>query len=137
MAKKTNCYNPKYYLYQRDGQWFITNENDTKEITTALHAHQALKIPNAVLYPQYDKPDNTGERVLAWRVNERGEMVVRNAWRVCEHSRGHTNCVILGDGQCLVKVACELEWSEKYQRWILAEMVGLATEHDLLRAGIK
>lgn len=135
--KRTNYLNPAYYLYQKDGQWFKTNENTTSDITRALQYHTGEGMPRTVLYPQFDKPEHSGERVLAWRVNEYGDMVVRNAWRSCEHRRGHSGCRPIGDGQCVVKVACELEWSEKYGRWILAEMPCLASTSDLVKAGVK
>lgn len=135
--KKTNYLKPSYYLYQKDGQWFKTTEATTEEITNAVQNHTGEQIQKTMFYPQFDKPDVLGERVLAWRINEFGDMVVRNAWKLCEHRRGHSGCRPIGDGQCVVKVACELEWSEKYGRWILAEMPCLASTSDLVKAGVK
>lgn len=135
----TNVHRPDYYLYQDKGQWFKTSPQMTKEITSVSQGFSDGQLPKVVFLPQWEKPTNLSERVLAWRVNEFGEQVVRNYWKQIDHDgRKHNgmNCKPLGGGQCVVRVPCYLEWSEKYERWVLAEMPDKANESDLIRVGI-
>lgn len=133
--KPKNNYKPDYYIYLDKGQWFLSDEQMTKDITRASQGDTSVKLPRTIFYPQWQAPANLSEKLLAWKINEFGNMVVRNYWKTCEHSRGHSSCRVIGEGQCVMRVACQLEWSQKYNRWVLAEMFNQATENELRRAG--
>lgn len=135
----TNYQKPDYYLYQDKGHWFITDEAMTKKITLSAQGFTDDILPKTQFLPQWAEPTDKTERILAWRVNEFGNQVVRNYWKTIDHdARKHTNtgCKPIGGGKCLVRVACQLEWSPKFERWILSEMADKALASDLASAGI-
>lgn len=121
---------PDYYLYQKDGQWFRTDDALTKLISAHIFGKKDVQLPHLVFYPNWNKEGLPGAKYVAWRVNEFGEMVVRWYWRIKDHSKKCRQCKKLDNGRCAEKVPALIEWSEIAHRWALAPLSMKASEEE-------
>ena len=122
---------PDFYLYQKDGAWFKTDEKLTKDISARIFAYKQVQIPRMVFYPNWSSNAPQSAKYAAWKVNEFGEQVVRWNWRVKEHSKSCGGlCRKLGDGRCAVKVPCEIEWSNVAGYWAIVKDENGASEAE-------
>jgi len=121
---------PDYYLYQKDGAWFKTDERLTKLISAHIFGKKDVQLPKVVFYPNWNDKGLPGAKYVAWRVNEFGEMVVRWYWRVKDHSKKCRQCKKLDNGRCAQKVPALIEWSDVAHRWALAPLSMKASEEE-------
>lgn len=127
---RTNPYLPDYYLYQKDGTWYKTDDALTKAITAHITTHKAVELPKMVFIPNWNSEGVPGAKYKAWRVNEFGERVVRWYWKVGEHSKKCCRCTPLDNGRCGVKVLCEIEWNKTGNLWSLCSMPYKASDEE-------
>jgi hypothetical protein len=130
---KLRCHTnqPDYYLYQKDGRWFKTDEALTKLISAHIFAHKAAQLPRMVFYPNWNGKGAEGEKYAAWKVNEFGEQVMRWYWKAGEHTKKcGSRCSTIGEGRCAMKVPAVIEWSAQANCWILAKMPFKATDEE-------
>lgn len=127
-----NCHPalPDYYLYEKDGRWYKTDDALTKAISSRIFANKTAQIPKMVFYPNWNAKGLSGAKYAAWRVNKFGEQVMRWYWRVGEHSKRCKNCIKLDNGRCAVKMVAMIEWNEQGHCWSLAKMPGRATDEE-------
>lgn len=123
---------PDYYLYQKDGIWFKTDDALTKLISAHIFGLKAVQLPKMVFYPNWDKNEAQGAKYVAWRVNSFGEQVVRWYWKVGEHNKKKCGdrCKRLEDGRCAIKCPCSIEWNDAAKCWQLSKMQYKASEAE-------
>lgn len=121
---------PDYYLYQKDGMWFKTDNALTKQINRHICGDKASELPKIVFYPNWSAEGLQGAKYVAWRVNQFGEQVIRWYWQVKEHSKKCKNCIKLDNGRCGIKVPALIEWNKAANCWQLAPMSGKASEDE-------
>lgn len=121
---------PDYYLYQKDGMWFKTDERLTKLISAHIFGKKDVQLPKVVFYPNWNDKGLPGAKYVAWRVNENGDMVIRWYWRVQEHTKKCRQCKKLDNGRCAQKIPAMIEWSDVANRWALAPLSMKASEEE-------
>lgn len=127
---KTFPYKPDYYLYQKDGMWFKTDERLTKAISSHIFANKAVELPKMEFIPNWEAKGLERGEYLAWKVNRFGEQVARWYWKVGEHSKKCGLCIPLGNGRCGVKVPAVIEWNKAANSWSLKAMQYKASEEE-------
>lgn len=121
---------PDYYLYQKDGVWFKTDEQLTKLINSRIFDFKKVELPKIEFYPNWNAQGAQNAKYTAWKVNKFGEQVVRWYWKVNEHSKKHSLCSKIGEGRCAVKVPAVIEWSSVAGYWALEKAQYKANEAE-------
>lgn len=126
------CYTfkPDYYLYQKDGVWFKTDDETTNTISAHIFAHKGAELPKMEFIPNWNARGLESEEFVAWRVNKFGEQVVRWYWKVGDHSKKCGKCIPIGDGKCGVKVPAVIEWNKVANSWAIKQMQDKASEAE-------
>ena len=127
---RTYPYKPDYYLYQKDGVWFRTDDELTNAISGHIFANKAAELPKMEFIPNWKAKGLEKNEYLAWRVNRFGEQVARWYWKVGEHSKRCGSCVPLGGGRCGVKTPAAIVWNETANSWALKPMQDKANEEE-------
>ena len=125
---RTNPKKPDYYLYQKDGVWFKTDDSLTKNINENIAFNAGHELPAMEFYPNW----NVGgkEKFVAWRVNRFGEQVVRWYWKVADHGKNCGACVKLSDIRCATKTIAMIEWNTSANCWQLCPMEDKASNEE-------
>lgn len=126
------CYplKPDYYLYQKDGIWFKTDEDMTKLINSRIFGSMRAEIPKMEFIPNWNARGLENGEYVAWKVNAFGYRVVRWYWKVGEHSKKHLLCCSLGGGRCGAKSPAVIEWNKAANSWSLKKAQNKASEDE-------
>ncbi len=121
---------PDYYLYQKDGVWFRTDNSLTKDISSHIFGLSDKELPKMEFIPNWSSKGLPGAKYVAWKVNRFGEQVVRWYWKVGDHTKKCGQCIRLDNGNCAIKAPAMIEWNQSGNCWSLSAMPDKATVEE-------